>query len=120
VTGTRGVRKRLFALTLALTVAFLAAPSPASAQFVRTESGGRGPGARFIELTDAREKQLDAIFNRTRPRLIDLKASGKARVRFQTAMEGLDDRPAESLPPASKRAGGPWKAQKGSCSWSST
>lgn len=89
MTGKVDVRKRSLALALALVGAFLAAPSPLSAQFVPDGKWWkRSRIAAAIELTADQEKQLDAIFIRTRPKLIDLKAEVEKRAfEFQTAME---------------------------------
>jgi Spy/CpxP family protein refolding chaperone len=89
VTGKADVSRRSLALALALIGAFLAAPSPLSAQFVPDGKWWKRPRiAAAIELTPDQEKQLDAIFIRTRPKLIDLKAEVEKReFEFQNAME---------------------------------
>lgn len=84
MTALTTLRRLSFALALA---AFLAAPL--SAQFVPDGKWWKRPRiAAAIELTTDQEKQLDQIFNRTRPKLIDLKAEVEKReFEFQTAME---------------------------------
>jgi Spy/CpxP family protein refolding chaperone len=69
--------------------ALLAAPLSLSAQFVPDGKWWKRPRiAAAIELTGDQEKQLDQIFIRTRPKLIDLKAEVEKReFEFQTAME---------------------------------
>ena len=82
------IRWPLAALVLA-GVGFLAAPRPMSAQFVPDGKWWKRPRiAAAIGLTPEQEKQLDQIFVRTRPKLIDLKAEVEKReFEFQTAME---------------------------------
>jgi Spy/CpxP family protein refolding chaperone len=89
VTGRTNFSRGSLALALALVGAFLAAPSPVSAQFVPDGKWWKRPRiAAAIDLTADQEKQLDAIFIRTRPKLIDLKAEVEKReFDFQTAME---------------------------------
>lgn len=89
MTGKVNVSKRSLALALALMGAFLAAPSPVSAQFMPDGKWWKRPRiASAIDLTADQEKQLDAIFIHTRPKLIDLKAEVEKReFDFQTAME---------------------------------
>lgn len=67
----------------------LAAPLSLSAQFVPDGKWWKRPRiAAAIGLTQEQEKQLDQIFVRTRPKLIDLKAEVEKReFEFQTAME---------------------------------
>jgi Spy/CpxP family protein refolding chaperone len=81
-------RWRLFALVLAAG-GFLAVPLSLSAQFVPDGKWWKRPRiAAAIGLTPEQEKQLDQIFVRTRPKLIDLKAEVEKReFEFQTAME---------------------------------
>ena len=76
-------------MALALIGIFLAAPSPVSGQFVPDGKWWKRPRiATAIDLSLDQEKQLDEIFNRTRPKLIDLKAEVEKReFEFQTAME---------------------------------
>ena len=83
------LRRRSFALSVALVGAFLAAPSFLSAQLVPDGKWWKRPRiAAFIDLTTDQERQLDAIFIRTRPKLIDLKGElEKRELEFQTAME---------------------------------
>jgi Spy/CpxP family protein refolding chaperone len=93
MTGTASVsgsvRGRFLAVALVLAGALLAAPSPVSAQFVPDGKWWKRPRiAAFIELSVDQERQLDAIFIRTKPKLIDLKAEVEKReFEFQTAME---------------------------------
>lgn len=76
-------------LAIAVVCASLAAPSPALAQFVPDGKWWKRPRiAAFIDLSPDQAKQLDTIFIRTRPKLIDLKAEVEKReFEFQTAME---------------------------------
>jgi hypothetical protein len=81
-----GIRRLAFAIAAC---ALLAAPLSMSAQFVPDGKWWKRPRiAAAIELTGDQEKQLDQIFIRTRPKLIDLKADlEKREFEFQTAME---------------------------------
>jgi Spy/CpxP family protein refolding chaperone len=82
-------------LLVALLLAALAA-APLLAQFVPDGKWWKRPRiAAAIDLTLDQEKQLDQIFARTRPKLIDLKAElDKREFEFQQAMEdgGTADR----------------------------
>jgi Spy/CpxP family protein refolding chaperone len=73
-----------------------AAAAPLSAQFVPDGKWWKRPRiAAAIDLTAEQEKQLDQIFARTRPKLIDLKAElDKREFEFQQSMEesGMADR----------------------------
>ena len=89
MTLTSTLRRRRLALALALGGLFLAAASPLSAQFVPDGKWWKRPRiAAAIDLSVDQERQLDSIFIRTRPKLIDLKAEVEKReFEFQTAME---------------------------------
>ena len=91
MTGRLNIRGRRFALAVAMAFlgAVLAAPSPVSAQMVPDGKWWKRPRiASYIELSAEQEKQLDTMFNHTRPKLIDLKAEvEKSEFEFQTAME---------------------------------
>jgi Spy/CpxP family protein refolding chaperone len=78
-------------LVLAVLLAAVAAP-PLSAQFVPDGKWWKRPRiAAAIDLTADQEKQLDQVFARTRPKLIDLKAElDKREFEFQQAMEAGD------------------------------
>ena len=78
-------------LALALLLAALAA-APLSAQFMPDGKWWKRPRiAAAIELTPDQEKQLDQIFARNRPKLIDLRAEfDKREFEFQQAMEASD------------------------------
>jgi Spy/CpxP family protein refolding chaperone len=85
------VKRLLLAVLLAA-----AAAAPLSAQFVPDGKWWKRPRiAGAIDLTAKQEKQLDQIFARTRPKLIDLKADlDKREFEFQQSMEesGTADR----------------------------
>jgi Spy/CpxP family protein refolding chaperone len=78
-------------LVLAVLLAGVAAPS-LSAQFVPDGKWWKRPRiAAAIDLTAEQERQLDQVFARTRPKLIDLKAElDKRELEFQQAMEADD------------------------------
>ena len=78
-------------LILVVLLAAVAAP-PLSAQFVPDGKWWKRPRiAAAIYLTADQEKQLDQIFARTRPKLIDLKAElDKREFEFEQAMESGD------------------------------
>lgn len=80
-------------LSLVLFAALLA--PPAGAQFVPDGKWWKRPRiAAAIDLTAEQEKQLDQIFARTRPKLIDLKAElDKRDFEFQQTMESGDTNP---------------------------
>ena len=77
---------------VAVVLAGLFASAPLAAQFVPDGKWWKRPRiAAAIELSGDQEKQLDAIFVRTRPKLIDLKAElDKREFEFQQTMEAGD------------------------------
>ena len=89
MTGRADISRGWLTPALVLVGVLLAAPSPVSAQFMPDGKWWKRPRiAAYIDLTSEQEKQLDSIFNRTRPKLIDLKAEVEKReFEFQTAME---------------------------------
>ena len=81
------MRRLVLAVLLAGVVA-----APLSAQFVPDGKWWKRPRiSAAIDLTTDQEKQLDQVFARTRPKLIDLKAElDKREFEFQQAMEADD------------------------------
>jgi Spy/CpxP family protein refolding chaperone len=83
------VKRTLLALGLAAITT-----APLSAQFVPEGKWWKRPRiAAYISLTAEQEKQLDAIFARNRPHIIDLKADlEKRQFEYEQAMEAGADR----------------------------